>query len=66
MEFSGPPHPSRAALPRLMNLSERLESADIESLPALADEVAQGQKHQLAELQSRLNYLTEIKVNSAG
>ena len=62
MEFSGPPTPSRAALPILVNLSERLESANIDSLPALADEVAQGQKHQLAELQSRLNYLAQIKV----
>ena len=62
MEFSGPPKPSRDAVPTLVNLSERLESANVDSLPALADEVVQGQKHQLAELQSRLNYLEQIKV----
>ena len=63
MEFSGPPRPSRESVPSLVNLSERLECANIDSLPALAGEVAQGQKHQLAELQTRLAYLQQIKVS---
>ncbi len=62
MEFSGPPTLSRDAVPSLVNLSERLETADMDSLPALADEVAQGQKHQLAELESRNNFLQQLKV----
>ena len=62
MEFTGPRTTSRESVPTLVNLSERLECADIDSLPALAGEVAQGQKHQLTELQTRLVYLQQIKV----
>eukprot|EP00794_Sanderia_malayensis_P009674 gene9674-10660_t len=61
MEFSGPPLPSRDTTSTLVNLSERLETADLDSLPALADEVAQGQKHQLAELEGRKQYLMQLK-----
>ena len=63
MEFPGPPTPSRESVPILVNLSERLGCADVESLPALAGEVAQGQKHQLAELRTRLMYLQQTKVH---
>lgn len=63
MEFAGPPTPSRVTLPLLVNLSERLECADVNSLPELAEEVAQGQKNQLVELQSRVDYLNQIKVS---
>ena len=70
--FAGPPRPTRAVIQEaksFLSLSRALESTEllnegtaIASLPALAGEVAIGQKHQIAELQRRQELLEQLKV----